>query len=371
MPNGALSYIQIMKLTKAINAAYLIGPFVAAITVAVFWKNPPGSVAVLLISLILIGAVLTAVHHAEVISAYVGRTLGALVLALAVTVIEVGLIVAIMISSEGGAVTLGRDTVFSAVMITCNGIVGFSILAASFRNSTPTFNSEGSGASLSAIATIATLSLVLPTFTRSSVGPTLTTAQLAFVSATSLGVYILFLYVLTVRNREHFEDPDAKVVIPYSHKPTKSQFKLSIGLLLIALTAIIGMAKVISPSIEGVVLNAGLPLFVVAVAVALVVLAPESMAAFRSAKQGDLQTGFNLAYGSALASIGLTIPALAIVSWIIGVELQLGLSALEIVLFVLTLVVSVVTVSSHRVTFFQGGLHVVIFLAFLFLAVSP
>lgn len=360
-----------MGRAKLISTGYLAGPIVSAIAVAAFWNNKPDSTGVALISIILIGAVLTAVHHAEVIAAYVGRTLGAIILALAVTVIEVGLIVSIMISSEGAAATLGRDTIFSAVMITCNGIVGFSILAAAKQNSTPTFNSEGSGATLSAIAVIATLTLVLPTFTRSSAGPTLTTPQLAFVSLAALGVYALFLYVLTVRNREHFEDMDTKKVVPYSHTPTKSQYRFSIGLLLISLTAIIGLAKVISPSVEGVVKAAGLPLFVVAVVVALVVLAPESVAAIRSARLGDLQTGFNLAYGSALASIGLTIPALAIVSALINVELQLGLSPVEIVLTVLTFIVSVVTVSSHRVTFFQGGLHVVIFFAFLFLAVSP
>lgn len=360
-----------MRRNNVLSTAYVVGPLISAGTVIAFWQNKPGSLAVGLISLVLIGAVLTAVHHAEVISAYVGRTLGALILALAVTVIEVGLIVAIMISSDGAAATLGRDTVFSAVMITCNGIVGFSVIAAAFRKSTPSFNSEGSGASLSAIATIATLTLVLPSFTRSSIGPTLTSAQLAFVAIASIGVYLLYLYVLTVRNREHFENPDSTVIVPYSHAPTKSEFKVSILLLLIALIAIIGMAKVISPSIEGIVIGAGLPLFVVAVAVALVVLAPESLAAIRSSKNGDLQTGFNLAYGSALASIGLTIPVLAVVSFLLDVELQLGLSALEIVLFVLTMLVSQVTVSSRRVTFFQGGLHVVIFFAFLFLAVSP
>lgn len=360
-----------MKLSQAISAGYIFGPLISAITVVVFWNNKPSSTAVALISLVLVGAVLTAVHHAEVIAAYVGRTLGAIILALAVTVIEVGLIVSIMISSQGAAATLGRDTIFSAVMITCNGIVGFSILAAARRSATPSFNSEGSGATLSAIAVIMTLTLILPTFTTGSAGPTLTAPQLVFVSLAALGVYLLFLYVLTVRNREHFEDLDTKQVIPYAHTPTKGQYKFSIGLLLISLTAIIGMAKVISPSIEGAVRGAGLPLFVVAVAVALVVLAPESLAAIRSARLGDLQTSFNLAYGSALASIGLTIPALAIVSALINIELKLGLSPVEIVLTVLTFIVSVVTVSSHRVTFFQGGLHVVIFFAFLFLAVSP
>lgn len=360
-----------MRLAKITPAANIAGPLFAAVVVFIFWSNPPSGAEVALIGVLLIGGVITAVHYAEAIAVYVGRAIGALILALAVTVIEVGLIVAIMLSSDGAAASLGRDTVFSAIMITCNGIVGFSIIAAARQSSTPSFNSEGSGAALSAIATIATLSLVLPAFTRGSAGPTLTIPQLVFVSIAALTVYLLFLYVLTVRNREHFEDLDNTEVVLLKKKPSQKEFRYSVVLLLISLVAIIGMAKVIAPAVQGVVIGAGLPLFVVAVTVALVVLAPESVAAVKSAIRGDLQTGFNLAYGSALASIGLTIPALAIVSVIIDIDLLLGLKPTEMVLLALTLIVSVVTVSSHRVTFFQGGLHIVIFFSFLFLAFVP
>ena len=361
-----------MKLKQILPSAYLIGPFLSLLLIVFFWSSPPNTFWVIIISLILVGGVVAAVHHAEMVSAYVGRSIGAFVLALSVTVIEVGLIVAIMTSSGSSAATLGRDTVFAAVMITTNGIIGFSVLAAALKYASPSFNSEGAGATLSAVATIATLGLVLPTFTRGSEGPTLTTAQLIFVAIAALAVYSLYIYILTVRNREHFEDPDTKISVPYAHeKPTKKQFSKSLFLLLISLAAIIGLAKVLSPSIEGVVRSAGLPLSFVAIVVALVVLAPESVAAFRSARKGDLQTSFNLGYGSALASIGLTIPALAVVSWILNIELYLGLGPVEIVLLALTMIVSVVTVSSHRVTLFQGGLHIAIFASFLFLAVSP
>ncbi len=360
-----------MIATKIWRLGLVVGPIAAIFTVIFFWTNSPNNLQAFFITLILIGAVITAVHYAEVISAYVGRTFGAIILALSVTVIEVGLIVAIMTSSDIGAASLGRETVFAVIMITCNGIIGFSIVASCLKMAAPTFNSEGSGATLGAIATIATLSFVLPTFTRGSAGPTLTSNQLGFVALVSLGVYFLYLYVLTVRNREHFEDPENLVVVPYAHHPSKKVFRSSIFMLLIALASVIGLAKIISPSIQGLVINAGLPLTSVAVAVALVILAPEGLAAIRSSSRGDLQTGFNLAYGSALASIGLTIPALAIASEILDIELQLGLSATEIVLFVLTMVVSLVTVSSHRVTLFQGGLHIVIFSSFLFLAINP
>lgn len=357
--------------SKILSSAYIAGPLISAVVMFIFWTNPPNATGVLFIAAILVGAVLTAVHHAEVISARVGEPYGALILALAVTVIEVGLILAIMTSSEGTASTLARDTVFSAIMITCNGIIGLSVIAATLRGQVATFNSEGSGAALGAIATIATLSLVLPTFTRSSAGPTFTQPQLIFAALASLGVYLLFLFVLTVRHKEHFQDPDTTIVVPYTERPSNKQTRDSFVLLIVALAAIIGLAKVIAPSIEGVVRDAGLPLFVVAATIALVILLPETLAAVRAARRGDLQTSMNLGYGSAMASIGLTIPALAVLSIATGITLELGLNATELVLFALTMLVSTVTVSSHRTTLLQGGIHTVLFAAFLVLALNP
>ena len=350
---------------------YLVGPVLALVILALTWSAQMTGPVVIVVTIVLIGAVITAVHHAEVVSARVGEPYGALILALAVTVIEVGLIVAIMASSAGTASTLGRDTVFSAIMITCNGIIGVSVVAATLKQKVATFNSEGSGAALGAITTIATLSLVLPTFTRSSSGPTFTTAQLIFASVASLGVYVLFLFVLTVRHKEHFQNADARNDEMMKARPSVQQTWISLILLILALVAVVGLAKVVSPTIESSVRAAGLPLFVVAVVVALIVLLPESSAAVRSARRGDLQTSFNLGYGSAMASIGLTIPALAIVSSIMDVTLELGLNATELVLLALTVVVGVITTSSPRATLLQGGLHLVIFAGFLVLAVSP
>jgi Ca2+:H+ antiporter len=362
-----------MKLIrKPLSYLYIGGPIFALSAMFIFWSNPPNALGVVAISIILAGAVITAVHHAEVIARRVGEPFGALILALAVTVIEVGLILAIMSSSsEGAAASLGRDTVFSAIMITCNGVIGISIIAATFRGGTASFNSEGSGAALAAIATIATLSLVLPAFTRSSKGPTFTIQQLFFTAIASLTVYLLYLYVLTVRNREHFQNPETILVVPYSRVPSTKKMQTSLLLLLISLLSIIGLAKVISPSVEAVVRDAGLPLFVVAVVIALVILLPETLAATRSAKRGDLQTSFNLGYGSAMASIGLTIPALAISSILLDITLELGLNPTELTLFILTMVVGTITVASPRATLLQGGLHLTIFASFLFLAFQP
>jgi Ca2+:H+ antiporter len=360
-----------MTLSRLNLLFHVVGPVVALVLVVAFWSTPPDLAGVILLGIVLAGGVVSSVHHVEVVAAYVGRVWGAILLALSVTVIEVGIILAIMFEAGSSAATLGRDTVFAAVMITVNGIIGFSVVAATLRSSTSSFNSEGSGAALGAIATIATLGLVLPTFTSGSAGPTFTQPQLVFVSLASLGIYGLFLWVLTVRNREHFEDTERPPTQALHLPPTKSTFVWSVILLVVSLGAIIGLAKVLSPSIEGVVRDAGLPLSLVAVIIALVILLPEGVAAVRFSRRGDLQAGFNIGYGSALASIGLTIPALAIFSLVLDVELSFGLGYKEIVLFILTLVVSTVTVSSHRVTLFQGGLHIVIFAAFLFLAVSP
>jgi len=349
----------------------IVGPVVAAVVIVVFWSTPPGIAGVLIITASLIGGVVAAVSYVDVISAYVGRVLGAIILALAVTLIEVTLIVVIITNAEGNVAGLGRDTVFAAVMITTNGIIGLSVVAATLRSPTSSFNSEGSGAALSAIATIATLSLVLPSFTTGTSGPTFTTPQMVFVGFASLAVYVFFLYILTLRNREHFEDTASPPTDYLRVMPEKKTFVRSIILLGVSLVMIVGLAQVLSPSIESVVLGAGFPVTFVAVVIALVILLPEATAAFRFARMGSLQASFNIGYGSALASIGLTIPTLVVVSFVLDLQLEFGLRTVDIVLFILTLVVSSVTVASHRVTLFQGGLHLAIFASFLFLAVNP
>jgi len=349
----------------------VVGLGVASVLIVALWGQRLDIFGVLVLSIVLLGGVISAVHHVDVIAAYVGRVLGAVILALAVTIIEVSLIVSVLLASGESASTLGRDTVFAAVMIATNGIIGLSVVAATLRSSTSSFNSEGSGAALGAIAVIATLSLVIPSFTTGSSGPTFTTPQLVFVGIAALGVYVLFLYILTVRNREHFEDPASPPTQSLRVVPSRGTLALSVIFLILALVTVVLLAQVLSPSIENAVIGAGFPLTFVAVVIALVILLPEGTAAFRFARVGHLQASFNLGYGSALASIGLTIPALVVVSFLLDFDLVFGLRPVDIVLFILTLAVSTVTVASHRVTLFQGGLHLAIFSAFLFLAVSP
>ncbi|MER6388144.1 ionic transporter y4hA [Streptomyces sp. NPDC001523] len=365
----------------------VVVPVVALIALVFSWGRDLPALAVLLVSLCLGGAVLAAVHHAEVVAHRVGEPFGSLVLAVAVTVIEVALIVTLMADGGPKTASLARDTVFAAVMITCNGIVGLSLLVGALRNRVAVFNAEGSGAALATVATLATLSLVLPTFTTSKPGPEFSTAQLTFAACASLALYGLFVAVQTVRHRDYFLPVDTKrrraeaaeaaaaaaagEEDEHAAPPTSRAALISLGLLLVALVAVVGDAKAVSPTIEREVANAGLPNAVVGVIIALLVLAPETLAAVRAARRDRVQTSLNLAYGSAIASIGLTIPAIALASiWLSG-PLLLGLGPIHMVLLALTVVVSALTIVPGRATLLQGGVHIVLLAAYLFLAVSP
>ncbi len=279
--------------------------------------------------MLLAGAVLAAVHHAEVVAHRIGEPFGSLVLAVAVTVIGVGLIVTLMISGGPETSSLARDTVFAAVMITTNGIVGISLLLGAIRHGLAVFNSEGTGAALATVAALATLCLVLPAFTTSRPGPQFSPAQLAFAAVASLVLYGMFVLTQTVRHRDFFlpvaSDRTVLGEEDHAHPPTRRQAVTSLGLLLVALVAVVGLAKIESPAIEAAVAAAGFPHSFVGVVIALLVLAPEALAAVRAARRNRLQISLNLAMGSAMASIGLTIPAIAVATiWLEG-PLLLGL----------------------------------------------
>jgi Ca2+:H+ antiporter len=342
-------------------------PVAALAVLALTWGSEPAVVVQVVVAVFLGAAVLSAVHHAEVIAHRVGEPFGSLVLAVAVTVIEVGLIVTLMVSESSGNETLARDTVFAAAMITCNGIVGLCLLIGALRGHVASFNAEGTATALATVATLAVLSLVLPTFTTSAPGPEFTAAQLAFAAVASVALYGLFVFVQTVRHRDYFVAEEEEHAAPPSDRDTL----VSLALLLVALVAVVGLAKVESKAIENAVTGLGAPKSAVGVVIALLVLAPETLAAVRNAARGRVQTSFNLALGSAMASIGLTIPAIAVASiWLEG-PLVLGLDSTQIVLLVISVVVGSLTVLPGRATVQEGGVHLVLFAAFVFLAVNP
>ncbi|MFF0673532.1 calcium:proton antiporter [Streptomyces tendae] len=352
-----------------------VTPVIAVVLLALTWgRSLPGAVVALL-TIVLAASVLAAVHHAEVVAHRVGEPFGSLVLAIAVTVIEVALIVTLMADGGDKSATLARDTVFAAVMITCNGVVGLSLLVASLRHGIAVFNPEGTGAALATVATLATLSLVLPTFTTSAPGPEFSAVQLTFAALSSLVLYGLFIATLTVRHRDYFlpitRQGEVITSEEHAHAPSLRTALISLGMLGLALVGVVGLAKGVSPTIEDGVAAAGLHHAVVGVIIALLVLLPETIAAVRSARRDRVQTSLNLALGSAMASIGLTIPAVALASvWLSG-PLVLGLSAIHMVLLALTVVVASLTVVPGRATPLQGGVHLVLFAAYLELAVNP
>jgi len=355
----------------------------AALTVMLgtwFKHEHPFSLA--LIAVFLIGAVLSAVHHAEVVAHRVGEPVGSLVLAIAVTVIEVGLIVMLMVGGGPGASTYARDTVFAAVMITLNGIVGISLLAGALRHRLVSFNASGSGSALATVITLAGLCLVLPGFTVSVKGLQYSSSQLAFVAVTSLVLYCAFVFTQTVRHRDFFvpvsADQHGRVTglldldaDGHADPPSLREAMVSLGLLLIALVSVVGLAKLLSPTIENVVTNLGLPYAVVGVVIALLVLAPETLAALNNANRNRVQISLNLAYGSAMASIGLTIPTIAVAMiWLPG-TLTLGLEPTQIVLLAFSVIVSVLTLAQGRALALQGMVHLVLLATFLFFSAVP
>ena len=350
-------------------------PIVGIVALVLTWgRDLPPPVAVI-VALLLAGSVLAAVHHAEVVAHKVGEPFGSLVLAVAVTVIEVALIVTLMISGGDKTQALARDTVFAAVMITCNGIMGLSLLVGAIRRRIAVFNPEGTGGALAAVAMVATLSLVLPSLTTSRPGPQFTPPQLAFAAVASLALYLLFVTVQTRRHRDYFLPitTAGRVISEEEHldPPTNREAGISLGVLLVALIAVVGLAKGISPAIESAVVGAGMPQAVVGVVIALMVLLPETIAAVRAAARDRMQTSLNLALGSAMASIGLTIPAIAVAMiWLDG-PLVLGLGGTQMVLLALTVVVGTLTVVPGRANVLQGGIHLSLLAAFLFLAASP
>ena len=319
----------------------------------------------------LFGSVFAAVYHAEVIAHRVGEPFGTLVLALAVTTIETALIVSVMIAAPAEKADLARDTVFAAVMIVCNGIVGLCLLMGGARHREQGFQLQGASAALAVLTALTGLALILPNYAARELGPLYSSAQLVFAGVVSLVLYGSFVFVQTVRHRDYFlpvQTDDEEVHAP---APSAGTTAFSAGLLVVSLVAIVGLAKVLTPSVEFAVGRAGVPKAVVGIIIAALVLLPEGLAAVKTALNNRLQTSLNLALGSALATIGLTIPAVAGVSVALGQPLVLGLDDKDQVLLALTLLLGWMTLGTGRTTVLQGIVHLVIFAVCLFFAVVP
>jgi len=347
-------------------------PLAAALLLATLLLMPLGTALAVLAALALVASVLAAVHHAEVVAHRVGEPFGTLVLALAITAIEVALIISLMLAGGADKAALARDTVYATVMIISSGVIGICLLVGGWRHREQTFRIEGAGPAFGAMVTLATLVLVMPVFTTSAAGASYSPTQLAFVGVSSLLLWCVFVFFQTVRHRDYFlprADPANEAI--HAPPPSGRQALASLALLLVSLVAVVGLAKVLSPLIEAAVRAAGAPHAVVGIAIALVVLLPETVSAVRAALANRFQTSLNLALGSALASIGLTVPAVVLVAALFDLPLVLGLAAKDMVLMTLSFVVGSIALGSGRTNMMQGAVQLVIFAAFLFLSLVP
>lgn len=352
-------------------------PALALALLGAAWGRPLGLALGAVLTAALFAAVMAAIHHAEVVAHRVGEPFGTLVLAVAVTVIEVALIVSLMLAGGESANSLARDTVFAAVMIASNGIVGLSLVLGGLRHGVLAYRVEGTSPALAALGAMAGLSLVLPSFTQTTPGPTYSGSQLAFAGVASLALYGVFVFVQTVRHRDYFLPVDADAAPAHGDEhhhaepPSNGVAWLSLALLMLSLIGVVGLAKALAPALEAGVAAAGLPHATAGVVIALIVLLPETGAALRAAKGNRMQSSLNLALGSGLASIGLTIPVVAALSPWFPFAIVLGLPPMQIVLLALTLITATLTLGSGRATVMQGAVHLVLCAAFVFLTVVP
>jgi Ca2+:H+ antiporter len=344
----------------------------AAVTVTgyIFAPSPAGLVFAGVLLLILFGTVFAAVHHAEVVAERIGEPFGTLLLTLSVTIIEVALIATIMLGEKAAVTTLARDTVFAVVMIVCNGLVGLCILAGGLRYREQDIQVSGSNLYLSVLSVLATITLIMPNYTLTTPGPVYSTVQLGFVSAVTILLYGVFLYTQTVRHRDYFV-AEAGSAAHDGPQASNRTIMLSVVLLLVSLLAVVLLAKKFSQVVDAGAALIGAPPAFAGILVALLILMPEGLAAIVAARRNDLQKSINLALGSSLATIGLTIPAVAMAAYELDKQLVLGLSPQDMVLLALTLLLSLLTLGSGRTNILFGLVHLVVFAVFIFLVFVP
>ncbi|HMJ50131.1 MAG TPA: ionic transporter y4hA [Burkholderiales bacterium] len=335
--------------------------------------QPPSTSSVALsvaMVVIMLGAVFAAVHHADVIAHRIGEPFGTLVLTLAVTVIEVALIESIVLT-PGSSPALARDTVFAVIMVVCNGLVGLCILWGGLRHHEQEFQASGASVYLTVLGALSILTLVLPNYTATTTGPYFSNAQLVFVSIITIVLYAAFLFIQTSRHTDYFRAEADTAANKHHIYPSNRTVVVSAIMLLVALCGVILIAKKFAIILEIGLFHIGAPPAVAGIVIAVVVLAPESITAVRAAQRNELQKSLNLALGSSLATIGLTIPAVAITNVFIGKQIEIGLSERDTLLLALTLFLSLLTFGSGRTNILAGLVHLVVFATFLFLVFVP
>lgn len=341
----------------------------------------------IILGVALIASVLSAVYHAEIVAHKVGEPFGTLILALAITIIEVSLIVSLMLSeTDEGPSALARDTVFAAIMIILTGIIGICLFIGGYRFKEQVFVKQGVNSALITLIAISVLTLILPNYTTSGEGNQYSSSQLIFVAIVSLVLYLGFVGVQAIRHRDYFlpekiekKKDEANLIIDENHDenedhaepPTLLTTITSLLMLFLGLVAVVLLSKKLSPTIESIVMSLGAPKSLVGVIIALVILLPEGLAAIKAVRQDRLQTSLNLALGSALASIGLTIPAVAIVCMFTGMKINLGIDEKSSLLMIVALFIISISFNTNKTNIQQGIVLLVIFATYLFTTVVP
>ncbi|WP_236974092.1 calcium:proton antiporter [Membranihabitans maritimus] len=346
---------------------YKITPLLAIIAYAMglYQINLLGQIIVIGL---LVGSILSAVLHSELIAHKVGEPFGTIILAVSVTVIEVALIVSLMLAGGEKSAYLARDTVFAAVMILLTLIIGLCITIGSIKHFEQFFGKKSVNTALVSLITILVLSMVLPNYVGNPGEGKFSNPQLIFVAIICFIIYGTFIYVQTIRHRNYFV-PDQPAQ-QHSHEPNFPIY-VNIGFLVASLAIVVLLAKTISPSIEKIIVDAGLPQSLLGIIIASVILLPEAIAAIKAAKNDDVQTSLNLALGSSLAAIGLTIPTVAFVSIFFGIDIVLGLDSITMLLLGLSIFTVMLSLSKGRTNIIYGVILIALFMTFIFTILFP
>lgn len=350
-------------------------PYVSfVVLLGVYSFSHLGIIASLVALLFLAISIMVAVYHAEEIAHNIGEGLGALVLALSVTVIEVGLILSLMSASGSEGSAIARDTVFAAVIIVCDGIVGLCLLLGGLKYKELGFQFRGASSLLMILISLSVFCFILPNYTTSVVGPFYNNSQLIFVSIVSVLLYLSLVIVQTRTHTYYFQSEREAALVeePVEHEQISSRAVLiHFAALVVGLVTVIGLAKFIAPMIETGVTSVGAPKAVVGLLIATIVLLPEAITAVMAARANRLQTSLNLALGSGAASIALTIPVVSAFSIYNGQPLMLGLDPKSTVFLLLTFVVGILTLGNGKATALHGIVHIIIMFAFFAVTMIP
>ncbi len=317
---------------------------------------------------VVLGSALSVVRHADHLAVRLGEPYGTLILTLSITFIEVMSISAVMAHGENNP-TLTRDTLLAVVMIILNGMVGLSLLLGGWRHREQQYNLQGANAYLGVIIPLVVLSLILPDFTQTTPGPTLSFAQQVFLVLVAVGLYVAFLVIQTGRNRSYFTE----AAEPPSHASAKlppAPLAFHAALLIAYLVPVVFLAEQLAHPVDYLIETLHAPAALGGLIVAVLVATPEAIGAVRAAMANHLQRSVNIFLGSVLSTIGLTVPAMVLISHLIGREIVLGVEHADAVMLLLTLAVSIVTFASGRTNVIQGAVHLILFATYLLLIVQ-